>query len=341
MNNSKNMNNDVVIINYPAIKCPNTSWINDIAVGTNHPNQIITGSWDGKIQKINLNTNNIEILLTPPNYVENIRIMCLIANQIFYGLSRAIYSIDIETKQTQILLAGISYKSKHGHCDYITALCSTPNNKYLISGSNDKTIKIINLDDNSVRTLTYHNSWIRALVATDDLVVSSSKDCSIRMFDLVTEKVIQTIRTDGREDTLALDNNTRLFTGNYNGTITIYDISQPSSVAPAILYKFPAHNQCVRSLNISDGLLFSSSDDCMVKIWAADKQIGVIPHPSRVCKVVVSDNKIISGRDGNIHINVISLWPGEYHRIIKAVDEYNLAPHLSRIVLSYFGITYS
>ena len=61
-------------------------------------------------------------------------------------------------------------------------------------------------------------------------------------------------------------------------------------------------------------------------------------HTAYIYSVFVKDNLIISGSANKIiRVTPISLFPGELYVFRFVIDSFNLAPHLEREILDYFG----
>jgi WD40 repeat protein len=74
-----------------------------------------------------------------------------------------------------------------GHTNFISCIIVISNNR-LISGSNDKTIKVWNMNDNSlITTLTGHAGWIIGLISSTkhrNRLVSVSYDYKYKLWDM-------------------------------------------------------------------------------------------------------------------------------------------------------------
>jgi WD40 repeat protein len=82
-----------------------------------------------------------------------------------------------------------------GHTDRINAIALSANGKYLISGSDDKTLKVWDWQTGvEVRTLTGHTKSVNAIALSADgkYLVSSSYDNTLKVWDWQTGEVIAT-----------------------------------------------------------------------------------------------------------------------------------------------------
>ncbi len=86
-----------------------------------------------------------------------------------------------------------------GHSSMVNALALTPDGKRVISASNDKTLKVWNLETGSEEfTLSGHSGWVNALALTLDgkRVISASYDSTLKVWNLETREIIVTFTGD-------------------------------------------------------------------------------------------------------------------------------------------------
>ncbi|MBJ7295175.1 MAG: hypothetical protein JHC73_02355 [Dolichospermum sp.] len=98
------------------------------------------------------------------------------------------------------LETGKEVYSFKGHTDDVLSVTFSPDGKLLASsaGGNDKTIKILQLAENKVKTLTGHSDWfggITSLAFSPDgkTLISGSQDKTIKLWNLETSQEIKTL----------------------------------------------------------------------------------------------------------------------------------------------------
>ena len=82
------------------------------------------------------------------------------------------------------LLDGTLKNTFELHTGYVKALVALPDNQHALSGSNDKTIKLFNVNDGAVlRTFTHHTYDVTCLALLPDGLrfISGSEDYTARI----------------------------------------------------------------------------------------------------------------------------------------------------------------
>ncbi|MEQ9549824.1 MAG: WD40 repeat domain-containing protein [Coleofasciculus sp. G3-WIS-01] len=84
-----------------------------------------------------------------------------------------------------------------GHADSVMALEIVPDTNWLISGSDDRTLKIWDFQTGKeLKIFTGHTAAIRSVAATSDgrLIISGSKDTTLKVWNLKTEEEVFTLK---------------------------------------------------------------------------------------------------------------------------------------------------
>jgi WD40 repeat protein len=92
-------------------------------------------------------------------------------------------------------------RTLRGHESCVNTVAVTPDGRYIVSGSSDKTLRVWDLaSGRPVRTLAGHGDSVGAVAVTPDgrYIVSGSRDKTLKVWDLAAGKDLQTLR--GHED---------------------------------------------------------------------------------------------------------------------------------------------
>lgn len=163
-----------------------------------------------------------------------------------------------------------------GHTGAIHALAISPDGQHLVSGGEDRSLRLWSLPDGqALKTLEGHTSeiWGVAISADGRLLVSGSEDDSLRLWRLPDGQPLQTWQAyTGAVNTLAIspapsDDGTGgqwLATGCHDHTIRLWSLPHGQPLKTLI-----GHTDLVIHLALSsDGrLLISSSRDQTVRLW--------------------------------------------------------------------------
>ena len=136
---------------------------------------------------------------------------------------------------------GALERTLSGHTDSVHAVAITADGRYAVSGSNDRTVKIWDLDSGQeIRTLVGHDGWIHALAITADCkrIVSGSYDRTLKVWDLETGDLEQTLHGhEGLVLCVAISPDGRfILSGAQDSAIEVWDL-------PAGRHAFTLHPQ--------------------------------------------------------------------------------------------------
>ncbi len=179
-----------------------------------------------------------------------------------------------------------------GHQSWVNCLAFAQGK--LISGSEDNTIKIWNLETGAcTHTLQGHQDTVRSLAFAQGKLISGSDDNTIKIWNLETGACTHTFQ--GHQDTvrsLAFAQG-KLISGSDDNTIKIWNLE-----TGACTHTFQGHQDTVRSLAFAQGKLISGSFDHTIKIW--DLETGGCTHTLQghqggVTSFTFAQGKLISG----------------------------------------------
>lgn len=185
-----------------------------------------------------------------------------------------------------------------GHTRRVNAVAVTPDGKWVVSGSWDRTIKVWNLATGEQENLlTGHTNGINAVAITPngEMLISGSIDKTLKVWNLKTGKQLFSFTDDNESVTsvAVTPNGRRVIFGSLDETIKIWNLETKE------LVKLYGHTGWVTSVAVTpDGkLAISGSTDNSIKVWNLEtgKQLDTLTdHTDRVRTVAVSpDGKLV------------------------------------------------
>ena len=217
-------------------------------------------------------------------------------------LSLAAYRLVPTTEARSSLLSAftVPFATRIGHDINTTAF--TPDNRFLMTGGDDRTIRVWDLSTphrpRLATTLPAQAEDVESLRITPDgkLLVSGAYDGSVGLWSLTepsAPRLLGSFRATDGDPLLAAEpsrDGRVLATAGLGGRITLWDIVDPRK--PARLRVLTGHTDLVQSLRFApDGrLLASGSDDGTARLWDVENPRAVRP----VSRFAVTDQKITS-----------------------------------------------
>lgn len=149
-----------------------------------------------------------------------------------------------------------------GHTDGIT--CLQFNNKILILGLYDSTIRVWNIETGEcIRTLLGHLKGVRSLSFDSHKLITGGYDSTIKVWNYRTGECISTYR--GHENTVcSVDaSNRTIISGSADSTVKVWHVDTRTC------YTLRGHTESVNSVKFHEqsNTLFSASDDTTVRMW--------------------------------------------------------------------------
>lgn len=170
-------------------------------------------------------------------------------------------------------VSGKELTSLSGHNSMVLSLVYSPDGKYVLSGSWDKTLKLWNADSNTeIRTFNGHSSYVRSVAISPNgkQALSGSEDGNMILWDMGSGKKIRSFIEGAfkpRIFSVAFSPNGKYaLCGLADSTIMLWDVTTGKEVRT-----FNGHSGTVRSVVFSpDGkYVLSGSDDKSIKLWDA------------------------------------------------------------------------
>lgn len=214
-------------------------------------------------------------------------------------------------------------RTLEGHEDVVRAVAMSGDEKTIVSGSEDRTIKLWEAATGKlIRTLRGHEGLVSAVAVLGDgkTIVSGSLDTTLKMWEVGTGKLIRTL--EGHKDLVrtvtASGDGKTIVSGSDDNTIKLWEVETGKS-----LRTLEGHAGYVLAVGLSgDGrTIVSGSVDKTIKLWEAGtgKLVRTLEgHGDRVFAVALSrDGKtVVSGSQDS----TIKLWEAGTGKLIRTLE---------------------
>lgn len=211
-----------------------------------------------------------------------------------------------------------------GHTDGVWSLTISRDGHWLVSSSDDHTIRIWDLRDegNCVRIISEHSSRVRTTTLSYDnqLLASGSDDRTIRLWDFASGEMLH--KFEGHTDyiwTIALSPDSQLLaSGSNDSTVRLWETR--TGTCQHIL---KGHTYTIRAVAFSpDGkLLASGGDDHTIRLWQAQsgQHLTTLPnHSNRVWAATFSPDGRLLASGSEDH--TIRLWETSHWRCLSILQ---------------------
>lgn len=161
-----------------------------------------------------------------------------------------------------------------GHADSISALTCSRDGRYLMSGSEDNTLKVWDLNSGlCVRTLEGHQNTVTSVHFTSDgaIGMSSAQDRTIKLWDIASGKCLRTLEghIEPVEDVAFSESGHQALSAGMDGTLRLWEIRDRECVAVLGGHRGGVLSVC---MDPSGMVALSGGQDCSVRVWDVQGQ---------------------------------------------------------------------
>ena len=256
----------------------------------------LTGNQKTRARSLPKNTSAVTTLNPRANFAWRYKL--LLGSAIFVLLGFAGYKYWTSQQPSTLM----------GHRGDVNTVVVSPDGKTIISGSDDQTIRIWDLNSQKLlRTLKGHTDWVYdiAISADSQTLVSGSKDKTLRLWQLSGQHRTLTGHTSYINSVAISPDATKIASGSYDKTVKLWNLSTGQ------VDTLKGHTREVLAVAISaDGKkIVSGSVDRTLIIWnlkTLKAQNTLVGHTSDVNAIALSSNnqQLVSVSDDR----TIKLW---------------------------------
>ena len=223
-----------------------------------------------------------------------------------------------------------------GHTNLVFSVAFSPDGKYALSGSDDKTIKLWDISTGKeIRTFKGHTSTVRSVAFSPDgkYFLSGSWDKTIKLWDVSTGREIRTFigHTEAVNSVAFSPDGRYVLSGGGDGILKLWDVSTGKEIRT-----FKGHMDIVTSVAFfpNGKYILSGSNDGTLRIWSVStgKEIAqFISFTDGEWIVITPEGYYNSSPYGEYYLNV---RVGNNVYDIKNFRETFYRPDLVRKILS-------
>ena len=203
--------------------------------------------------------------------------------------------------------AGEELQSFSGHQDRVRSLAVTPNGKRVVSGGDDRTIRVWDLHSASeLLRIPLMRQWPRAIAVTPDgdFAVTAAESNVLKLWDLKTADEVRTFQGHtARVNSVGFASDGRLVSGSDDHTVRVWDLGTALPI-----HVLRSHSARVNAISVFPGgtLAASASDDCNINLWDLTSGTLLATHtvesPVLACAASPCSLELIAGdRSGLVH----------------------------------------
>ena len=222
------------------------------------------------------------------------------------------------------------YRTLSGHRGYINVVSISHNDRYIASGSNDRTVKVWDAQSGLLlHNLEGHVGRVNVVSIShnDRYIASGSHDRTIKVWDAQSGLLLHNLEghSRGRVNVVSISHNDRyIASGSYDRTIKVWDAQ-----SGLLLHNLEGHVDKIETIAIShnDRYIVSGSYDRTIKVW--DAQSGLLlhnleGHVDKIETIAISHNDryIASGS----YDQTIKVWDAQSGLLL-----HNLEGHIDKI----------
>ncbi len=214
-------------------------------------------------------------------------------------------------------------RSLEGHTGEVLAVAVSPDGRFIVSGSDDRTVKVWERESGRLlRSLEGHTDGVNAVAVSPDgrFIVSGSKDRTVKVWDAASGRLLRSLEghTAGVNAVALSPDGRTIVSGAADRTVKVWDASDGR-----LLRSLEGHTAGVNAVAVSpDGrTIVSGANDGTVRVWdaASGRLIRSLEgHTDWVNAVALSPDgrTIVSGAADR----TVRVWDAASGRLLRSLE---------------------
>jgi WD40 repeat protein len=232
----------------------------------------------------------------------------------------------------------------NGHSERVLAIAVTTDNRTIVSGSMDNTVRIWDLASGQlVRTLEGHSGGVDTVAVSRDnkVIVSGSRDRTVRIWELASGRLVRTLEGHSHwvSGVAVTSDNRMIVSGSSDKTVRIWDLASGQLVR-----SLEGHTEMVDAVALTpdNRFVLSGGKDGIVRVWelASGRLVRTLEgHSHAVVTLAVSpDSEFIVSGSMDKTVKVWTLASGRLTHTMEGhtapVEDVAISPNNRQIVSS-------
>ena len=215
---------------------------------------------------------------------------------------------------------GTLRQTLQGHADGVAAVAVSSDNRFLVSGSDDGTVKFWDLPSGAEQiTLAGHRSGVKAVAVSRTHAISGSDDGSVKLWKLDSGEESHSFdgHGPGVKAVAFTPDSTQALVGYDDGVVGVWDVSS-RNVRKRLVHTAPVRALCVTANGTQ---VVSGSEDGTVKVWdlAGEGEFRTIriEPPAAVSDVALIGSDYVVSASWDRTVRISNLADATEHRILR------------------------
>jgi WD40 repeat protein len=199
------------------------------------------------------------------------------------------------------------------HRGPVTCVAEVHARNFAVTSAYDGAVGLFGLNSGKVELIGYHDHLVNKITVNDSgtLAASSSSDYTVRIWDLKNKTLVQTLlgHSDDVEDFAFIDDETGVSVSR-DRRVLLWNLR-----TGRIQRVIGSHDKDALSVAFSDGRIYTSGDDMMLRVWDLEttclvRKWGPFENETDTCAIDVARNRAVLGCDDGI-VRIFDISTGD------------------------------